>query len=117
MIPAVLPRNALGRLTSMTDGVGSETYTYDLAGRITHLAKVIDSQTYGMDYTYNVAGEPLTIAYPSSTTPKLTSGYDAIGRLCGVGPSGSTCSSTTDYAKGFTYSAQGSRRASPMATV
>ena len=91
----------------MSDGPGSETYTYDAGGRVTHLAKVIDSVTYGMDYTYNAAGEPLTVAYPSSATPKLASTYDAIGRLCSVGPSGSTCSTSTDYAKAFTYGALG----------
>jgi RHS repeat-associated protein len=99
--------NALGRLTSMTDGLGSETYTYDVAGQVTHIAKVIDSVTYGMDYTYNLAGEPLTVAYPSSTTPKVVSGYDAIGRLCGVGASVSGCTVTTPYASGFSYSAPG----------
>jgi YD repeat-containing protein len=89
--------NALGRLTSMTDGVGSETYTYDAGGRVTQLAKVIGSATYTTSYAYNLGSEPTGITYPSGRV--VYSAYDAIGRLCGAGGSSNSCSSNpTPYA-------------------
>ncbi len=94
---------ALGRLTSMSDGVGSETYTYNNLGEMTQLQKVVSSTTYTMGYQYNLAGELSSITYPSNRVVQQT--FDAIGRLCAVGSSGSTCSSGTTYATGFSYNA------------
>jgi RHS repeat-associated protein len=94
-----------GRLISMSDGTGSETYTYDMLGRTTELDKVIGSTTYSTEYGYNLAGEISQITYPSGRV--VTQTYDAIGRLCGVGASGSTCSSGTRYASGYNYNTAG----------
>ncbi len=94
---------ALGRLTSMTDGVGSETYTYNNLGEMTQLQKVIGSTTYTTGYAYNLAGELSSITYPSSRVVQQS--FDTIGRLCAVGASGSTCSSGTTYATGYAYNA------------
>ena len=94
---------ALGRLTSMTDGVGSETYTYNNLGEMTQLQKVISGTTYTTGYAYNLAGELSSITYPS--TRVVQQSFDTIGRLCAVGTSGSTCSSGTTYATGFAYNA------------
>ncbi len=49
--------NANGRLTSMADGVGSESYQYDLLGRITTMTKTISGTSYSLSYQYNSAGE------------------------------------------------------------
>jgi RHS repeat-associated protein len=108
--------NALGRLTSMTDGVGSETYTYDVAGRLTQLQKTINGSTFTTCYGsvvsnvcqqngYNLASELKQITYPSGRV--VATGYDATGRICGVGVSASGCTVTTPYASNFTYSAPG----------
>jgi RHS repeat-associated protein len=94
---------ALGRLTSMTDGVGSETYTYNNLGEMTQLQKVISGTTYTTGYAYNLAGELSSITYPS--TRVVQQSFDTIGRLCAVGTSGSTCSSGTTYATGYAYNA------------
>ena len=94
---------ALGRLTSMSDGVGSETYTYNNLGEMTQLQKVVSGTTYTMGYQYNLAGELSSITYPSNRVVQQS--FDAIGRLCSVGNSGSTCSSGTTYATGFSYNA------------
>jgi YD repeat-containing protein len=94
---------ALGRLTSMTDGIGSETYTYNNLGKMTALQKVISGTTYPLSYAYNLAGELSSITYPS--TRVVQQSYDTIGRLCAVGTSGSTCTSGTNYAAGFSYNA------------
>ncbi len=86
---------ALGRLTSMSDGAGSETYTYNNLGEITQLQKVVSGTTYTMAYQYNLAGELSQITYPSSHV--VQSGYDAIGRLSAVS------NGSANYASGFAY--------------
>jgi RHS repeat-associated protein len=94
---------ALGRLTKMTDGVGSETYTYNLLGEMTQMQKLIGSTTYATSYAYNLAGELSSITYPSNRV--VQQNFDTIGRLCAVGNSGSTCSSGTTFATGYAYNA------------
>lgn len=92
---------ALGRLTTITDGPGSETYTYDQLGRMTQLSKVISSTTYTTTYAYNLGNELTSITYPSGRV--VAQNYDSVGRLCSVGASGSGCSSGTRYADSFTF--------------
>ncbi len=92
--------NALGRLTSMTDGVGSETYTYEPnLPLVTQVQKVISGTTYALGYAYNLAGEVKQIAYPSGR--KVQPSYDAIGRLSTVADTMGTVNTT--YASGFSY--------------
>lgn len=43
----------IGRLLTMTDPSGSESYTYDQMGRTTSRAKVIGGQTYNIGYLYD----------------------------------------------------------------
>jgi RHS repeat-associated protein len=90
----------------MSDGSGSESYTYDIVGRVTALTKVISGSTYTIGYAYNAGSEPTSISYPASTTT-VQSGYNAIGQLCGVGVTVSGCSVTTPYASSFSYNAPG----------
>ncbi len=92
---------ALGRLTSITDGPGSETHTYDQLGRMTQLSKVISGTTYTTSYAYNLGNELTSITYPSGRV--VAQSYDSVGRLCAVGASGSTCSTGTTYAASFSY--------------
>jgi RHS repeat-associated protein len=95
-------QNNNGRLITMADGVGSENYTYDILGRITQLQKVISGTTYTTSYAYNLASEPASITYPSNRVVQQT--YDAIGRLCAIAATSTSCTSyTTPYATGFTY--------------
>jgi RHS repeat-associated protein len=102
---------ALTRLTSITEGpatpapVNSHTFTYDNLGRITKDAQSIDQHTYTIQYAYNLASEPTSITYPSTHVVVQT--YDAIGRLCSIGASGSTCTSGTRYLNSLTYNAAG----------
>jgi RHS repeat-associated protein len=98
---------ALGRLTSMSDGLGtgSETYTYDQIGRVTQLQKGASGVAYITNYLYNVASEPIKITYPSGRI--VESAYNTIGQLCGVGQSVSGCTVTTPYASSFSYDAPG----------
>jgi RHS repeat-associated protein len=92
-----------GRRKSMTDGVGSESYTYDVLGRVIQLDKIIYGITYTTKYTYNFAGELVQITYPSNRI--VVPSYDAIGRPCAVGTSASTCTTGTFYASGFGFNA------------
>ena len=95
--------NGNGRLTSMTDGVGSETYTYDMLGRITQLGKLVSGLTYNIQYAYNYASEITSLTYPSNRV--VVQSFDAIGRLCAVGTSGATCSSGTNFLSNIAYNA------------
>ena len=98
---------ALGRRTQMTDGSGSETYTYDTDGRITKLTKVVGTASYAISYQYNVAGEITQITYPSGRA--IQQNYDPVGELCEVAPpTGAQCgSSSTPYANAYAYNAAG----------
>lgn len=71
--------NNNGSLISMTDGTGSESYSYDPMGRMTQLAKVINSVNYTIGYHYNSADELDTLTYPSGRVVQRS--YDSIGRL------------------------------------
>ncbi len=88
-------QNNNGRLVTVTDGVGSETYNYDQLGRVTQFQKVISGTTYTTNYAYNLAGELTSITYPSGRVLQQT--YDPIGRLTSI------ASGTTTYVNQFNY--------------
>jgi RHS repeat-associated protein len=95
-------QNNNGRLSSMTDGPGSENYSYDILGQVTQLQKVISGTTYTTQYAYNLAGEMTQATYPSGRIVQQS--FDAIGRLCEIAPSTTGCSTATNpYATGFSY--------------
>lgn len=96
---------AIGRLTQMTDATGSESYSHDAAGRVTKLAKVIDGQTFDIGYQYLSGGDVKQITYPSGRI--VQQAYNAVGQLCEIAPTASTCSDSTYYAGGFSYNAPG----------
>jgi RHS repeat-associated protein len=89
--------NGIDRLTGMTDGVGSESYTYDILGRETGMAKIINGISYPLAYSYNTASELKQITYPSGRIVAQT--VDALGRLTQV------TSSSTNYISGVNYNA------------
>ncbi|HTT23525.1 MAG TPA: RHS repeat-associated core domain-containing protein [Candidatus Sulfotelmatobacter sp.] len=88
-----------GRLITMTDGVGSENYSYDLLGRKTQVQKVINNVSYTTSYTYNLDSEIAAMTYPSGRVVKRN--YDTIGRLQSVQNNGTSAY----YASGMTYNA------------
>src|SRR6266478_4947825 len=95
-------QNNNGRLITMTDGVGSENYSYDNLGQITQLQKLISGTAYPISYAYNLAGEMIQIIYPSGRVVQQS--FDAIGRLCEIAPSTSGCSTAASpYATAFGY--------------
>ncbi len=88
-----------GRLITMTDGAGSENYTYNNLGQLTQLQKVVGSTTYPTSYQYNLAGELTQITYPSGRS--VQQNVDTIGRLSSI--VGTLNSVNTTYANGFAY--------------
>ncbi len=89
--------NALGRLTSMTDGVGGESYQYDALGRVTALTKTISGASYPLSYQYNLASALTSITYPSGRVVQQS--YDPIGRLSQITSAG------TNYLSNLAYNA------------
>lgn len=87
--------NKRGRLLSVTDGVGSEAFTYDQLGRVTQVQKVISGTNYTMAYEYNLSGQLTRITYPSGRQVDRT--YDTVGRLASV------YSGATQYVNSFVY--------------
>ncbi len=87
--------NNNGRLLSMTDGPGSETYTYDVMGRLTQVSRVISGTTYNIGYGYNSAGELNSLTYPSNRV--VSPGYDAVGRMTQISSGGTNYLSSMAY--------------------
>src|SRR5262249_50653782 len=56
-------QNNVGRLITLTDGVGSESYSYDVMGRVTQLQKVVLGTTYTIGYAYNQDGQITSETY------------------------------------------------------
>ncbi len=93
-----------GRLITMTDGVGSENYSYNNLGMLTQLQKVIGTTTYTTGYQYNLAGELTQITYPSYRVVQQS--VDTIGRLCEIATSTTGCgTAASPFATGFGYNA------------
>jgi RHS repeat-associated protein len=96
--------NNNGRLTVMADGTGSENYSYDILGRLTQMNKVIGSQSFPINYQYNLGNELTQITYPSGRV--VQQAVDPIGRLCAIAQTASSCTSNTNpYANTYQYNA------------
>jgi RHS repeat-associated protein len=88
----------------MTDGVGSENYSFNSLEQPTQLQKIVSGTTYTTNYLYNVAGELTQITYPSGRVVQQS--VDAIGRLCEIAPSTTGCgTASSPYATGYAYNA------------
>lgn len=83
--------NGVGHLCSMTDASGTTSYTYDLWGRVTGQSFVPAdnaSVTLAVSYSYNTAGQLVSVGYPSGRTLLLS--YGADGQTSGETWAGST---------------------------
>ncbi len=81
--------NNNGRLLKMTDGLGSENYSYDIMGRVTQVSRAVTGVAlpFNIGYGYNRADQLTSITYPSGRV--VQQNYDGLGRL-GAIMSGST---------------------------
>jgi RHS repeat-associated protein len=71
--------DANGRRTSMADGTGTTTYTYDSLNRVT---KSTNGAGDTVAYDYDLAGQLTSLTYPNGKTVSRT--YDPAGRLSTV---------------------------------
>jgi RHS repeat-associated protein len=97
--------HAIGRMTGMADPTGSESYTYDAAGRTTQYSKVIGAQTYSIGYQYDASGNVKRIQYPSGRM--VYQAYNSIGQLCQISPYATGCNTSGFYAGNYSYNAPG----------
>jgi RHS repeat-associated protein len=81
--PPNAANNTGGQLASVTNGVESKAYQYDLMGRITQCLETIGANQYTVTYAYAANGQITSITYPSQL--KANYGYDPIGRLQTLG--------------------------------
>src|SRR6185436_953103 len=105
---ATFAYDAAGNRISMTDGLGSQTYNYNLLSRMTSETRnFVDPATpflnasYTLSYDYNLAGELKTITDPWSGT--INYEFDSIGRLNGV--TGSGYGTTSAFSSNLQYRA------------
>lgn len=97
-------QNNNGRLLTMTDPTGSETYSYTVLGQTSQLQKVINGTAYTTGYGYNLAGEMTQITYPSGRVVQQS--FDPIGRLCEIAPQTTACgSASSPFATAYGYNA------------
>jgi RHS repeat-associated protein len=71
--------NADGLRTSLVDGTGTTSYTYDQLDRLT---KTVDGHGNAVGYEYDLADEQVKIVYPNGKAVART--YDKAGRLASV---------------------------------
>jgi RHS repeat-associated protein len=78
--------NPIGRMSSMTDGPGSESWTYDPMGRIAGITRSTltpqSNQNFAASFQYNLDGTLNTSVV--STEAPLQYLYDTVGRQTGV---------------------------------
>jgi RHS repeat-associated protein len=90
---------ALDRVTQITEGTNSQTFTYDNFGRITNVTHLIASNSYPVQYGYNLASQLASMTYPTGRV--VTQNVDAIGRLTSISDGSGT------YLSGLSYNAAG----------
>jgi len=89
------PNFTAGRLTTVTDGAGSEAYQYDSMGRETKCTRVLGTNTYVTTYSYTSDGRVASTTYPSGRV--VTNQYDGIGRLTQVATGGASLLNINSY--------------------
>lgn len=101
--------DAVGNRTTMTDGLGSVSYTFDQLSRLTAEARTFtgltgpQSGTYRLSYSYNLAGELTQVTNPWDV--QVGYNYDRQGRLAQV--TGANYAGVGVYAQNLAYRAFG----------
>ena len=72
----------VGRLTSLTDAVGSLSRSYDERGNLLTETRVSGTKTLAMGYSYDPASRIASITYPSGAA--VSYAHDAAGRILTV---------------------------------
>jgi RHS repeat-associated protein len=85
----------LGRLTSMTDPVGSASYAYERRGLLRSETKTISSTAFPSAYAYDKNGNRKTVTYPSGRSVAYTFDFADRPKTAKMG--------TTTYVSSATY--------------
>jgi YD repeat-containing protein len=97
--------DAAGNRTSMSDGQGSVTYSYDVFSRITSETRSFNGLgSFTLGYEYNLGGKLKKVTDPFNAS--INYSYDQTGRVNGV--TGTGFGSVSDYASGIQYRATNS---------
>jgi RHS repeat-associated protein len=90
---------ALGGATRPDTPATATEFDYDLMGRVKKHRQSIGTQTYNLEYGYNLAGQLTSKKYPSGRTVAID--YDAKGRMASVADTERT------YLSGLQYQGKG----------
>ncbi|BBE72967.1 putative deoxyribonuclease RhsA [Pleomorphomonas sp. SM30] len=91
----------IGRLTGMTDGAGSSSWTYDAKGRVTKEVRKIGAYSYTTLYAFDTEGQLAQVTYPSGRVVNYT--YDAMGLPSGVTTKRTSTSAVQTVSNWATY--------------
>jgi YD repeat-containing protein len=101
--------DAAGNRTSMTDGFGSTTYSYNQLSQLLSEERTFNGVgSYTLSYDYNLAGQLKKITDPTNMT--INYGFDSTGQLSGVTGSDSLYAGVSTYASNFQYRAWGAAK-------
>jgi YD repeat-containing protein len=96
--------DAVGNRMSMTDGLGSVTYTHNQLSQLTAETRTISGVgNFTLNYTYSLSGQLSSVTDPFGA--QMGYNFDKIGRLSAV--TGANFASVTSYASNIQYRAWG----------
>ena len=88
--------NAIGRLSRITDREGTDTFSYDTAGRLVTETRVIGPTSYTIGYSWDAAtGELAGMTYPSGLSLSYT--RDAAGQISAINMDGAALVSAVSH--------------------
>jgi YD repeat-containing protein len=102
--------DAAGNRTSMADGLGSQSYSYNDLSRLMSEARTFTNVgTFMLSYDYNLAGELRKIT--DATNMTIDYGFDTAGLLSSVTGADNLFMGISNYASNFQYRAWGGLKA------
>lgn len=102
--------DAAGNRTSMTDGFGTKSYTYNQLSRLTSESRPFGSLgPFTLSYQYSLGGDVTKIT--DATNMSINYGFDSTGQLTSVTGSDNLFMGISTYASNFQYRAWGGLKA------
>lgn len=97
-----------GNRASMSDGLGSATYTYNTQSQLrSETRNLTGVRSYTLDYDYNLAGQLKSISNPADASTNVGYTYDKTGQLTAVT---GNYGGVPDYAHDIEYRAWGATK-------
>ena len=111
-----------GNRTAMTDGLGTQSYSYDSLSRMISESRAYNTTDAGfanntttLSYTYSLGGQLGSYGASFDSNRQVSYAFDKIGRLTGV--TGTYTGGSTNYVTGAAYRAGERPSISTMATA